>query len=50
MRSSSEYENWVEEIRELKLASFSGFAMANIRTLRISHTDIGSACARTGDE
>jgi hypothetical protein len=41
MRSSYEYENWVEEIRELKLASFSGFAMANIRTLRISHTDMG---------
>src|SRR5262245_3265742 len=50
MRSSSEYENWVEEIRELKLASFSAFAMANIRTLRISHTDMGSACARTVDE
>jgi len=41
MRSSYEYENWVEEIRELKSASFSGFAMANIRTLRISHTDMG---------
>ena len=47
MRSGHEYENWVEEIRELKLASFPSFAMVNIGTFRISHTDIlQRACGR----
>jgi len=41
MRSSYEYENWVGEIPGLKLASFSGFAIASIRTLGISHTNMG---------
>jgi len=45
MRSSYEYENWVEEIRKLKRASFPGFATVNIGTLRISHM-VQCACGR----